>query len=488
MTYNHRVILRTVAVVLLFEGLFMLIPLVFALFCDESGAAKAFAITAAGCILIGGTIFKSVKYNTLKIKIRESYFIALSCWIEVCLVGTLPYLLSGGGYSYVDCFFESVSGWTTTGAWSININELPRSLILWKGISNWLGGLGLLLLTTSVFPVLGVQGQKMVAAELPGPELEKMSARFSDTAKLTYSIYIALSLAEFLLLLPSELDIFAAATNTMSTISTAGLLDYQGQVSGHFTPYVKIIFSIFSVAGSLNFMVYFLLCTGKWKLALKNLELRVFLLLLAAGSLLVAGMLLISGTYDTASEALLDAATQTIAFGATSGFEVGDINAWPTACKMILLILLLIGGCANSTSGSIKVIRFIVFMKLIRRGLYKRIHPRAIRPIMIQGRPISAAGASSITVFLMLYFAILIFSFIVLALENQDMETTLCTAVAAITNNGTCFGGIIGGNFSIFSAFGKVYSALLMLTGRLELYAVLILFSRSFWNSDRARS
>ena len=125
MTYNHRVILRTVAVVLLFEGLFMLIPLVFALLCDESGAAKAFAITAAGCILIGGTIFKSVKYNTLKIKIRESYFIALSCWIEVCLVGTLPYLLSGGGYSYVDCFFESVSGWTTTGAWSININELP---------------------------------------------------------------------------------------------------------------------------------------------------------------------------------------------------------------------------------------------------------------------------------------------------------------------------------------------------------------------------
>ena len=334
MTYNHRVILRTVSVVLLFEGLFMLIPLVFALFCDESGAAKAFAITAAGCILIGGTIFKSVKYNTLKIKIRESYFIALSCWIEVCLVGTLPYLLSGGGYSYVDCFFESVSGWTTTGAWSININELPRSLILWKGISNWLGGLGLLLLTTSVFPVLGVQGQKMVAAELPGPELEKMSARFSDTAKLTYSIYIALSLAEFLLLLPSELDIFAAATNTMSTISTAGLLDYQGQVSGPLYALCKDHLFHFFCRRFAELYGLLPAVHGKMETGSEKSGAAGLLLLLAAGSLLVAGLLLISGTYDTASEALLDAATQTIAFGATSGFEVGDINAWPTACKM----------------------------------------------------------------------------------------------------------------------------------------------------------
>ncbi len=488
MTYNHRVILKTIAVVILFEGLFMLIPLVFAVIQGESGPASALALTSASCIILGLTVYKKLKYYTLKIKVRESYFIAFNCWIAVCLIGTLPFALSGCGYSYADCLFESISGWTTTGAWAININELPRSLILWKGISNWLGGLGLLLLTTSFFPVLGVQGQKMVAAELPGPELEKMSARFSDTAKLTYVIYIALTVAEFLLLLPSGLDFFTAAANTMSTISTAGLLDYQSQVSENLTPYVKVIFSVFSVAGSLNFMVYFLLCTGKWKTALKNIELRTFLLLLFCGSLLITAVLLISGTYDSFGSALLDSVTQAVAFGATSGFEVGDINAWPTACKMVLLILLLIGGCANSTSGSIKVIRFIVFLKLIARGLYKRIHPRAVRPVMIQGRPISAAGVSSITVFLMLYFAILIFSFIVLSLENQDMETTLCTAVAAITNNGTCFGEIIGGNFSIFSPFGKLYSALLMLTGRLELYAVLVIFSHSFWNADRARS
>ena len=488
MTYNYRIILRTISVVLLFEGGFMLIPLFCAVYYGEKGSASALFFTATCCIAFGMTVYKQLKYYTLKIKVRESYFIALICWVLVCMVGTVPYAMSGCGYSYTDCIFESVSGWTTTGAWSIDINTMPRSLILWKAISNWLGGLGLLLLTISFFPVLGVQGQKMIAAEVPGPELEKMSARISDTAKLTYVIYTGLTAAEFLLLLPSGLDTFTAAVNTMSTISTAGLLDYQGQITSAFTPYLKYVFTVFSLVGSINFVVYFFLCTGKWRTALKNVELRTYLGLLAGGSLLIAIVLRANGAYGSFGSALRDAATQAVAFGATSGYEVGDINSWPTACKMTLLILLLIGGCANSTSGSIKVIRFIVFIKLILRGIYKRIHPRAVRPVMIQGKPVSAAGASSITVFLMLYFAILIFSFLILALENKDMETTMCTALASITNNGTCFGEITGGNYSIFSAFGKLYSALLMLTGRLELYAILIIFSRSFWNSDRARS
>ena len=488
MTYNHRVILRTISVIMLFEGCAMLIPLVCAVYYQEWGAASAFFFTAICCICFGMTVFKHLRYYTLKIKTREGFFVAFICWFLVCQVGTMPFALSECGYSYIDCIFESVSGWTTTGAWVINIDTMPRSLVLWKAISNWLGGMGLLLLTISFFPILGVQGQKMAAAEVPGPDLEKMSARISDTAKLSYKIYIAMTVLELCLLLPSGLTPFEAAINTMSTISTAGLYNLNNDVVINFTPYVKAVFTFFSIAGSVNFMMYFFISVGKWKRVVKNVELRTYLGLLTGGSVIMAIVLTASGTYHSFFSALGDSFVQAVAFGSTSGFEIADINVWPTACKIILLVLLLIGGCGNSTSGSIKVIRFIVYFKLIIRGIYKRIHPHAIRPIMIQNKPVSAESASSITVFLMLFFSIYIFSSLVLSVENQDMETTLAAALGAITNNGTGFGNIAGGNFGIFSAFGKLFSAILMLAGRLELYAIILLFSRSFWNSDRARS
>ena len=485
MNYNYRVILKTIAVVLLFEGTAMLIPVCYAAWQNDQSSASALLITALFCISFGLAVYRNLRYYTLKIKAKESYLIAFLCWFTVTLVGTFPYLLSGNGYSFAECVFESVSGWTTTGAWVIDLTTMPRALVLWKAITNWLGGMGLLLLTISFFPILGVEGQKMAAAEVPGPEFEKMAARIGDTAKLSYKIYIAMTATEILLLLPSGLDPFDAIINTMSTISTAGLLNLHEGTLINFTPYIKLIFTVFSIVGSVNFTMYFLIFTGKWKIALKNIELRTYLGLLAGGSVIIAVVLYFSGMESNPLTAWGNAFAQATAFGATSGYEIDEINLWPTAAKIVLLILMIIGGCGNSTSGSIKVIRFIIYFKLILRGIYKRIHPRAVKPIMIQGKPVSAATAASVTVFVLLYFTVLIFSCLVFALENLDMETTVCAALGCITNNGTCFGSIIGGNYSIFSDFGKIYAAMLMMAGRLELYAIIIMFSRSFWNSDR---
>lgn len=488
MTYNFRVILRTISVVLLFEGAAMLIPMAYGVYLQEDGPASALFFTAVCCIAVGSFVYRHLKYYTLKIKARESFFVAFICWFIVCLTGTLPYLLAQCGYSFTDSLFESVSGWTTTGAWVIDTVQMPRSLILWKAISNWLGGMGLLLLTISLFPVLGVQGQKMAAAEVPGPEFEKMSARISDTAKISYRIYIILTIAEVCLLLPSGLDPFEAVINTMSTISTAGLLNLHTETVANFTPYVKTVFSVFSILGSINFMMYFYGYCRRWDKIRKNIEVRTYLGLLFCCSLIIGCFLYFGGYYDTFFGAWGNSLAQSIAFGATSGYEIANINLWPTTCKMILIILLFIGGCGNSTSGSIKVIRFVIYCKIIHRGIYKRIHPRSVKPIMIQGKPVSAAVASSVTVFMMLYFAVFIFSAVVFSLENLDMETTLSTALACITNNGTAFGGVSGGNFSILSGFGKLYAAVIMLAGRLELFAVIMLFSRSFWNTNRTRS
>ncbi len=484
---NYRIIAKTIGVILLFIGVAMLVPMVYAVYLGQTKVTFAFFIPAIFCLTFGYLIHTRLRFLSTKLKHRDSYFVAFICWITVSFVGTFPYLLSGCDYTLADCIFESVSGWTTTGAWTVDIPSMPRPLLLWKAFSNWLGGMGLLLLTISFFPVLGIDGQKMVTAEMPGIEVEKMSARISDTAKISYKIYIVMTAVEFLLLLPSELTPFEALINTMSTISTAGLLNVASGNVIAVSPYVTGVFTAFSIFGSINFMMYFFLYTRQWKKIIANVEVRAFLGILITASFFVGISLYHNGYCDDLTDAFGIAFAQTVAFGATSGYEVGDINAWPGFSKMILIMVLLIGGCANSTSGSIKVIRFVVFMKLIKRGVYKRIHPRAMKPIMIQGRPVSAASVSSITVFLMLYFLVFVFGALGFSLENMDMETTFCTTLACITNNGTAFGDIIGGNFSIFSSFGKFWAAILMLAGRLEMYAVILLFSRSFWNPNRAR-
>ena len=296
-----------------------------------------------------------------------------------------------------------------------------------------------------------------------------------------------MTVVEFLLLLPTQLTPFEALINTMSTISTAGLLNVGSGNVIAVSPYVTGVFTAFSIFGSINFMMYFYLYTRKWSRIIQNIEIRAFLQVLAASSFVIGLTLYFTGTCDGLLESFGTAIAQTVAYGATSGFEVADLNTWPALCKMVLIIVLLIGGCSNSTSGSIKVIRFIIFLKLIKRGIYKRIHPKAMKPIMVQGKPVSASSVSSITVFLMLYFLVFVFGSLVFSLENLDMETTFCTTLACITNNGTAFGGIVGGNFSILSEFGKIFSVVLMLTGRLEMYAIILLFSRSFWNPNRAR-
>lgn len=483
---NYRVILRTIAIVMLFEGIAMIVPMLYAVSIDDP-SASAFFTPSIFCIALGLFIHTQLKYYTLKIRQRESYFIAFICWIAVCFMGVFPYMLAQNDYTLADCIFESVSGWTTTGAWTVNVAAMPKPLLLWKAITNWLGGMGILLLTISFFPVLGVEGQKMINAEMPGIQVEKMSTRISDTARISYEIYIIMTLVEFLLLLPTKLTPFEALINTLSTISTAGLLNVgTGNVIAA-SPYVTSVFTAFSIFGSINFMMYFYLYKRKWSTITQNVEIRAFLQILGLSSFIIALSLFFTDTCDTLPKAFGTAIAQTVAYGATSGFEVADLNAWPGLCKMILIIVLLIGGCSNSTSGSIKVIRFIVFMKLIKRGIYKRIHPKAVKPIIVQGKAVSAASVSSISVFLMLYFLVFVFGSLVFSLENMDMETTFCTTLACITNNGTAFGDIVGGNFSILSEPGKVFSVILMLTGRLEMYAIILLFSRSFWNPNRAR-
>lgn len=488
MRLNYRVIRHTISIILLIIGIAMFFPIVCAVYHDETVPAQGFFFSSLCCVGLGALGIRFSRYKTTKIKAGESYLIAFIGWISVSIIGTVPYLLSGCGYSLSDSIFESVSGWTTTGAWVIPFETLPISVVLWKSITNWLGGMGLLLLAISFFPVLGAEGQKIATAEMPGTAFEKLASRTSQTAIISYVIYIVMTALEFLLLLPTNLTPLEALTNTLSTISTAGLLNVNNCINLHMNTYTKLIFAIFSIVGSVNFVMYFYICTGKWRKVFRNTELRVFLGFILVGSIVITGSLYFSGGHGSLLHCAEDAFTQTVAYSATSGFEVDNLNLWPSLAKFILMTLIICGGCGNSTSGSIKIIRVVIFFKLIRRGVYKRIHPRAIKPVMLDNHPVSTTTASNVTVFVLLYFAVFVFASIVMSLENQDMETTFFTVLACISNNGTGFGKIIGGDFSMFSPFGRFFSAILMLGGRLEFYSIIMLFSPSFWNSDRVRS
>ena len=488
MSFNHKLIFRTISTLLLLESATMLPSFLCAAMDHDLMSLRAMTFSIGILSLLGVLgLFITKKQTGKVIKSGESYFAVLVCWLTVIMGGILPYIFAGQGFTVVDAIFESVASWTTSSSWVIDPNLMPRGILLWKATSSWLGGMGVILLAIIVMSSLGASGKKLAAAELPGPELMQGSARIMETAYLCYGIYAGISVLELMFLMLGKVPFFEALVNTMTSICTAGILDYHGTVEMYFTPYVKMVIAIFSIISSLNFLVYINIYQGRMKHIIKDIESRAFLIIIAVATLLTAGGLFISGTSTGIKETLLNAFYGVVSFACTSGFLFADVGTWPTVCKVVLIAVCLIGGCANSTCGGIKVIRFVVFLKLISRGVYKRIHPKSIKAVTIHGKPVSASKASIISTFILLFMAVYLLSALVLSLENMDMETTLTAPIALFTNVGAGFGKIVNADYRIFSPAGKLVCSVIMLLGRLEMYAILILFSRSFWDSDRAR-
>lgn len=487
MNFNYKIILKTISFILLFEGVAMIPSWLAAFKYHETEVMWPLILLSLVSISFGIFFFKKLRDYNRKLTSREGFIIALLSWIIVSMLGSIPYLISIEGYSLADCFFESVAGWTTTSSYVIPSCSMTKSLMLWKATTNWLGGMGILVLTISIFPALGVGGKNIVSSELTGPELTKMSARISDTAKIAYGIYLIMTLIELILLNLGDMGFFEALLNTLSTVSTSGIFDTRGEIILNFSPYTKTVITLFSILASINFKVYFLMYIGQFSRAFKDIEVKSYLLILLICSLICGGALWYSGTYTNIFNALGAATVQVVSFGSTSGFSVSNISTWPTICQAVLIFLMIMGGCSLSTSGSLKAIRVMISFKLIVRGIYKRIHPRAIKPVLLGGNPVKASTATAVTVYIMLFFTMYAGGILLLSLENKDMTTTLTAALSAISNNGSGLGEISDGNYGVFSDFGKIISAILMLLGRLELYAVAVLFSRSFWKPDQVR-
>lgn len=486
-TLNYQVIVKILGILILIVGISMLPALLCAYIYGESDNFRALLISFFIAVPLGGGVALLVRSAQVRFRTREGYIVVALCWLIASLIGTLPYYFSDFTGSFIDGFFESVSGFTTTGCTAIDYDIMPKSLLMWKAISHWLGGMGILVLVISILPALGVNGQTIVRAEAPGPVFEKMTVRMSDSAKILYVTYLSLTMLEFLLLcFSSSMTPFDALINTLGSISTGGLFAHVDGVAYYNSVYVEIVISVFTILASINFMLYHYAITRKWRYILEDVELKAFFRIIICSTVLCTAALYLFGDYPGLGKALRDSFFQVVSICTTSGYASADYTLWPTVCQMILFTLIFIGGCAASTSGSIKVIRVLVVLKLVWRGFYKRIHPRSVVVVRVGDKALPAPIVSSITVFVLIYIGLFLFSCLVLSLQNLDLETTVGTAAAMLSNTGIAFGQAgATGNYSLFSAPLRLYLSLLMIVGRLEMFPIIILFTRSFWGRDR---
>jgi trk system potassium uptake protein len=378
MPFNYRAIFRALGFIIAINGVAMMPSLVCAYYYHENKAALALGICGIVSLVAGILMYRLAHQKKGALSVRDGYLIVSASWILCSLIGAIPYVLSGEVPLFIDALFESVSGYTTTGATVVSDWEFTHGMLLWQATTNWLGGMAILMFIISVLPMFGTGGQRVAYAETSWSSYARTSPRISDLSKTIFMIYISLSVASFILLALSPMNRFEALINSLGSVSTAGLLLHPGGIEYYNSFYIESVISAFTILASINFVMYLYLIQRNFRNIKDNVELRVFLSIIIGVTGVIALNLFSSGGYDSLSDAFRHAFFQVTSIATTSGYTIGDPGAWPVFSKALLFSLFFIGGCAASTSGSIKVIRIIVLFKLISRGFIKRLHSHAV--------------------------------------------------------------------------------------------------------------
>ncbi|MCQ2555653.1 MAG: hypothetical protein MJ171_08385, partial [Clostridia bacterium] len=471
---NNQILLKTIGLLSLIGGIATVPCILCCRYYSDAVTFRAFLAAFSVYMIIGLVLFMPFAGRKINFKGNESFVLVGTSWLFVSVMGSLPFIFAG--YPIMDSIFESVAGFTTTAATVLGISSLSNAFIMWKAILNWSGGMGMLLILFTLAPILRIKTGSISTIEkneLTGP---KVSAKYLDSAKGIYLIYLLFTVAEFTCLLIGHMTIFDALTNSLSGISTSGLYIRPQSADIFESGYIKGVVTVFSILASCNFTMYFLVASGRAREAIRNVELRTFLSIVFFSTLVVSFMILRRDGVQEMGGILLDSVTQVVSFISTSGYLLADVSSWPEMCKTILLFLLFIGGCTLSTTGSLKVTRIITIFKLIKRGIFKQIHPRATKAVVIGGKAMPAKQVSNITAHILLYILIFFFGCVLLSFNNMSLEATISASLGVFSNAGTYFNGsLVTNDFSILSGFSKAVCSMLMLFGKLELYSLLLL-------------
>lgn len=480
---NFKSVVRYVALIQLLMAIFMLIPTSIAFANEEKVAQEAFLFTLALISIFSFGLLLWTRKEKVRIMPKDSYLLVTLTWIVATAFGAIPLFLTKTLPSYIACFFEIMSGFTTTGATALtSIEDKLRSILFWRNMTNWLGGMGIVVLFVAILPLLGVKGTNLVSAESVGPTKDKLTPKIQQTAFTLWALYIGISFIQTIFLLFGNLPLYDALTVTFGTMGAAGFAIKDNSIRGFNSAYVETICIIFMIITSLNYALFFKMIKGHVKQTLKNPELRLFFLIIIAGSSLISINLFINRIYPNIAETVRGAIFQVVSILTTTGFSTADYNNWPSFSKMVLFILFFIGGCAGSAGGGIKVIRIYILMVIGKNTITKRLHPNAISPVTLGDSILKEDAISSIAGFVAIYLMTGFIASALFSLSGRNFETCLSASFLLLGNIGIGFNEVgPAGNFAIFNNALLSLGSFLMLVGRLELFTVYALFTRAFW-------
>ena len=500
--FNFKIILQLMGILLLFNGGFMMVSGIVSWYFDD-GALEGIMIAGTVTIIIGLLLRFMTKGFSKRIKKREGYLVVTLGWITMSLSGALPYVFTGAIPTFTDAFFETMSGYTTTGASIMNdIEIMPKSILFWRSTTHWIGGMGIIVLAIAIFPLLGIGGMQMFAAEAPGPSADKMHPRITDTAKRLWLLYFGLTLAEALLLKLAGMGYFDAINHAMSTLSTGGFSTKNASIA-HWNdqPLIQYIIIVFMLVAGTNFVLTYFAFKGKFRKYWQDEEFKYFFTTIISVTLVVALVVyffadvsrvptevqaiahpMVNGHLESSFRHAL---FQVLAVITTTGFVTADFTIWTPFLTVIFFLMMFLGASAGSTAGGVKLVRHIIMIKNGFLEFKRSLHPNGIVPVRYNGKTVTRGIVFNIMAFFILYLIIFAIGASGFSLMGIDYITSLGAAASSLGNVGPAFGDLSPvNNYGSLPPIGKWWSALLMLLGRLELFTILIIFTPYFWKNN----
>ena len=478
---NFRIIARVFSLLLILEGLFMIISAGISMVYHEP-AFTSLLFSAIITIVAGVIVFTPLRREEKMYGNREGYIIVTGIWLLYSCFGSLPYLFSGSVNSFTDAFFESMSGFSTTGATIMyDIDSLPKGILFWRSLTQWLGGIGIIFISMSILPVVKTINVQISISEFSGQNTDRIHPRIKDSAKMLILIYIAITLAEVLLLLTGGMTFFEAICHSFSTISTGGFSTRNGGISMFDSPYIRVVITIFMFIAGTNLTVFYFVLKRNFRRVLENNEFTYYALICFVSVIIVAAALFALKGFPL-GKAIMDSSFHVISVITTTGYYTENYNLWGNALVFIFFFLMFTGGTTGSSSGNIKIVRVLLLIKTSRQEMKRTIHPDAYVPVRLDHKIVPQVTVYNVLVFLIMYFMIVCISAVIISLMGYDLITSFSTAAAMLGNIGPGLGTF--GPFSDYStvpAAGKWFFSILMLLGRLEIITVLVLFTRNFY-------
>ena len=477
---NKRLTFHLIGKVLQVAGALMALPLMVSLLLRTGDALPI--LLSMLITMAAGTLLGLIQPHRDTLRGREGFVVVAFSWILVSFFGGLPFYFSGYVPSLVDCFFETVSGFTTTGATIlVDVEALPRGLLFWRSFTHWAGGMGVLVLTLAIIPKMGARSIHLMRAESPGPSTDKLVPRVANNAKILYAIYVGLSVLMVICLLLCGLSLYDAIVHMFGAAGTGGFGVYGDSIAHYNSAAVDIVIGVFMALFGVNFSLYYYMLKRNWRAAFGNSELRIYAIVLLCASALIA-LNTLPRYGNNFFTALRYSFFQCSSIMTTTGYATADFDVWPQFSRVLLVALMFVGASAGSTGGGIKVVRVELLVKSLFRDIRRTVHPKSVNTIKLDGHTVSENIISGVLGFFFAYFFILLAATILVSLDGFSFETNVTAVIATLSNIGPGL-GMVGptGNFSAFSDLSKIVLSMCMLIGRLEIFPILMLFAPSAW-------